>query len=80
MSTQKAQIEIYGAHRKFDIAEVRSAIARKKASPSAPANEKRHTTPTKTKGIKFPELAKKGTKPALHASITNAKRRLDLIK
>jgi hypothetical protein len=74
----KEKIEIYGAHGKFNISEVRAAIARKKSSPSASAPETRHTPPTKTKGVKFPDLAaKKGTKPAIG---DNRRRLLDLLE
>ena len=77
MSKTKEQIEVFGAHEKFNINEVRSAIARKKASPSASATEQRHTVPTKTKGTKFPDLAARpGTKPVAG----NARRRLSLLE
>ena len=70
--------EWFGEGGKFDSAEIRRNLAGKQ-SPAAPP-ETRHTTPAKTLGIKFPDLAaKKGTAP-VNALNSHFRRRLERLE
>lgn len=78
-----------GTKGRFTAEEIRSFVAetkRKKSSqPGQEARAKVKPKPPTFKGIKFPDLAKKGTRPAVakrsaaHPSVANAIHRLDII-